>query len=65
MGYRSESEVTRAAYLWWIEKRPNGWTEGKHLNCPWANCTTDYERELALNVAEWAASKLLQQLELS
>jgi hypothetical protein len=60
MGYTKALEG--AAYTWWCHKRPRGWTEGKHLRCPWANCQDDHERELALTVAEWVAAKLLQRI---
>lgn len=53
---RNEASVMDAAYKWWVQKRPLGWSEETHLNNPSINVTSDAERELALRVARWVIS---------
>lgn len=44
-------QVVRAALAWWRERCPASWDEGKHLDIPAVNCSSDAENELADAVA--------------
>lgn len=43
--------VLRAARRWWRGHRPMGWTLGQHIENPAVNCSSQFDVELALAVA--------------
>jgi hypothetical protein len=53
---KRRSKIERAAYLWWLSKRPCGWTEKKHLEYFYVNTTWEKEERLAQAVADMCRS---------
>lgn len=44
-------EIAKNATLWWVDKRPHGWDEKRHLENPGVNCSNAKELDIALCVA--------------
>jgi hypothetical protein len=55
-----DRRITYSALRWWWGKRPAKWDLETHLRAPWANCRSETERRLAVEVAAWV--KLQQGL---
>ena len=55
-----DRSITLSALRWWWGKRPAKWDLEKHLRAPWANCHSETERRLAVEVARWV--KLQQEV---
>ena len=53
-----------AAYSWWLDLRPIGWSQAEHLNNETVNCVGDVEKALARAVAiEVARDAELEEVE--
>lgn len=44
-------EIAKNATLWWVDKRPHGWDEKRHLENPGVNCSNAKELDIAISVA--------------
>ena len=51
------SNLEQAAYNWWLQHRPENWTEIDHLENPGINCTNQTDRKLAEEIAEFVADE--------
>jgi hypothetical protein len=49
---RRSENVEQAAQRWWGSKRPLAWDNAKHTANPTINCTNEWEKALAIAVAE-------------
>ncbi len=50
-----QEAVLCAAYKWWEELRPPGWSIQQHLQHPTVNTTNVWQHFLATSVAQWVA----------
>ena len=44
------TSIERLARRWWVSRRPTIFGEADHLMNPTINCSTEYEKDLALAV---------------
>lgn len=49
-----ECSVLLEAYLWWSSRRPEGWSEARHIAEPTVNTFSHREEALAREVAHMA-----------
>lgn len=52
-----QRHVVEAAFAWWRDLRPQGWTHADHIAAPQVNCETEAERTLALAIARLSAAR--------
>lgn len=48
----TSSDLFKASYKWWTQKRPIEWSEQEHLDNPFINTNGKVEQRLALEVSE-------------
>ena len=53
----AEREVARAAYSWWRNIRPLGWTVAMHIENPYVNSSNAASRDLCVALARLARLK--------
>lgn len=41
------------SHMWWVRKRPDGWTLADHLRHPTVYCSTAEEKTRAVEAAKW------------
>ncbi|WP_028998180.1 hypothetical protein [Azohydromonas australica] len=49
--------VAEAAAVWWMARRPDGWSLERHLADPTVHCEDDHERQLAAAAARWISHR--------
>lgn len=56
--FSNSNQVTRSSINWWESKRPIEWMLETHLENPTVNCSSETEKNLAIEVAKYIGEKL-------